>query len=283
MKPRKSNSGIPGFLYGTKAGRIILKPLISQRFSEFAGKILSTRFSGIAIGPFIRKNGIDMSIYEKKKYGSFNEFFSRKIISGAREIDMDPCHFISPCDSSLTVVPITEDGAYLIKDTPYTAESLLRNRELAEEYYGGRILIFRLSVTDYHRYCFACSGTTHGQVKIPGVFHTVQPIANDFFPVYKENTREYCIEETDRFGTIIQMEVGALMVGKIVNHDTEDHVERGQEKGFFRFGGSTVIIMVKKGLLNVDARIMDNSRENIETKVNYGEKIGEAANSGESH
>ena len=107
-----------------------------------------------------------------------------------------------------------------------------------------------------------------------GVLHTVNPIANDYFPIYKENAREYSILRNQEFGDILMMEVGALLVGKIVNHHGKAHVSRGQEKGYFQFGGSTVVLLLKAGVVEIDEDILENSRAGIETVVKYGEKIG---------
>ena len=109
------------------------------------------------------------------------------------------------------------------------------------------------------------------------MLHTVNPIANDVYPIYKENAREYSILHTDAFGDILMMEVGALLVGRIVNHHGAAEVRRGQEKGYFQFGGSTVVLLVEKGRLTVDSDILANSAEGAETIVKMGEKIGCAA------
>ena len=263
------------FLYKTALGRILLKPLIAPWFSNMMGVILSSDFSKTFIKPFIRKNSIDIRECEKAHFSSFNDFFSRKLRSDAREIDSGEKSLISPCDGFLTCLPVREDSRFFIKDTSYSVSELLNDEILAQNYTGGYALIFRLTVRNYHRYIFAESGIKGGQVKIPGIYHTVQPIANDYFPVYKQNTREYCIIDTDRFGKIVQMEVGALMVGKIVNHEVSNPVRRGQEKGYFQFGGSTIILLIKKGKLFPDKGILEASEKNIETSVKMGEKVGD--------
>uniref|UniRef100_UPI00163D6409 phosphatidylserine decarboxylase n=1 Tax=Klebsiella pneumoniae TaxID=573 RepID=UPI00163D6409 len=93
---------------------------------------------------------------------------------------------------------------------------LLRDEKLAADYANGYILIFRLTVDDYHRYCYVADGKKEETVSIPGVLHTVNPVANDYFPIYKENGREYSILHSEVFGDIVMLEVGALLVGKIV-------------------------------------------------------------------
>ena len=261
-------------LYGKAWGRMLLKPLTARWLSCFMGWFLSRRISCMFIKRFIRKNSIDMSQFQPVQYKSYNDFFTRQIRPEARPMDMEPSHLVSPCDSKLTVIPVSKDGKFSIKHTPYTVESLLNSREQAAAFEGGTVLIFRLTVDDYHRYCYMADGTVGTPVKIQGKLHTVNPIANDFFPIYKENTREYCLMETEQFGQILVMEVGALMVGKIVNHPVTAPVTRGQEKGYFRFGGSTVVMLLKAGAAELDADILENSKNGYETVVKYGQKIG---------
>ena len=134
-----------------------------------------------------------------------------------------------------------------------------------------------MTVDDYHRYCHVSDATREAVISIPGVLHTVNPIANDYFPIYKENAREYCILRSREFGEFVMMEVGALLVGKIVNHPLPSQVHRGQEKGYFQFGGSTVVLLFQKGAIQIDEDIVSNSRCGYETVVKYGEKIGLAA------
>ena len=265
-----------GALYGNALGRMLLKPLTAPGLSRLVGRFLSTKASRVFIGPFIRSNQIDMSQFEPVEYESYNDFFSRRIRPEARPIDMDPRHLVSPADSKLTALPITGTGRFTLKHTAYTVGSLLNNPALAAAYVGGWALIFRLTVDDYHRYCYAFDGEKGENVVIPGKLHTVNPIANDCFPIYKENTRVYTILRTQEFGEVIAMEVGALLVGKIVNHHGPATVKRGQEKGYFQFGGSTVVLLLKRDTAVLDSDILENSQDGIETVVKLGEKIGTA-------
>lgn len=263
-----------GLLYGNCVGRMLLKVLTRPAVSKAAGWFWSSRVSCLLIGPFVQKHGIRMEEFEALQYHSYNEFFSRKIRPELRPIDQNPQHLISPCDSKLTVLPITQKQRFTLKHTGYTVASLLKNKQLAREFEGGYAMIFRLTVDDYHRYCYVADGSKSENIRIQGVLHTVNPIASDYFPIYKENAREYTILKNPVFGTMVQMEVGALLVGKIVNHHGKSTVRRGQEKGYFQFGGSTVVLLVKKDTVQVDADILENSRAGIETVVKMGEKIG---------
>lgn len=273
----KENSFQDRFLdkvYSHTIGRIMIKIMILPIVSKSCEFLLDSKLSKFLIPLFIRNNSIPMEDYEKKKYCSFNDFFTRKILEEARPIERFPKSFISPCDSRLSVYPISKKSTFEIKHTKYTAYSLLRNRKLAEKYAGGYIWIFRLCVDDYHRYIYIDDGEVSNSVKLSGVFHTVNPIANDNYPIYKENTREYCLLRSKNFKTVLQMEVGALLVGKIVNNPVSGAVKRGQEKGYFAFGGSTVILMTQKGAVCPDKDILRNTVRGIETKVKMGEHVG---------
>lgn len=261
-------------LYGTAWGRAVVWVMIRPWVSKAAGWLMDSRLSAMAVKPFIRKNKIDMSQYEEREFRSFNDFFTRRIREGMRPVDTEPGHLTAPCDSKLSVYEIREDSRFLIKNTEYTLRSLLRSQELPERYRGGTLLLFRLTVGDYHRYCFPDGGRITERHKIPGVFHTVNPAANDRYPIYKENTREYTLLESENFGTMLLMEVGATMVGRIANHLCGPEVQRGQEKGAFEFGGSTVIVLLEKGRAVIDEDILRNTAEGAETVVKQGMRIG---------
>ncbi len=261
-------------LYGNTFGRMLLKPLVNPMVSKLGGWLLSTKASCVLIDSFIRNNNIDMSQFEDTEYKSYNDFFTRKIKAGARVMDENPNHLISPCDSKLTVLSIDDDCVLTIKNTRYTVASLLRDKKLARKFEGGQALIFRLCVDDYHRYSYVADGTKSRNRFIPGVLHTVNPISNDYFSIYKENSREYTLLHTEEFGDMVMMEVGALLVGKIVNHHEKAQVHRGQEKGYFEFGGSTIVLLLQAGAAQIDEDILKNSAEGFETKVKLGEKIG---------
>lgn len=261
-------------MYGSVLGRILIKPLVSPVVSYIGGKLLDSKISAAAIPVFVKKTGINMDDYEEKKYRSYNDFFTRKIRHDARNIDMVPGHFISPCDSRLSVYPISNDGRVNIKHTRYTATELLKDQRLAKKYEQGYMWVFRLCVDDYHRYVYVDQGKESQRRCIKGVLHTVNPAANDVYPIYKENTREYSLLQTEHFGTVLIMEVGALMVGKILNNSVKQRVQRGEEKGHFAFGGSTIILMTQPDKVKPDADLLEHSAKGIETRVLMGEKIG---------
>lgn len=264
-------------LYGSRTGRRLVGILIKPGVSALGGWFLSTRLSTLLISPFIRRNHIDMRPYVRRKYRSYNDFFTRRLRPGMRPVDRDNAHLIAPCDGKLTVYPITEATGLSIKGTDYTVGALLRDEALARRYSGGQALVFRLTVDDYHRFCYPDSGVKSKNRNIPGVYHTVNPAAAEAYPIYKENHRQYCLLRSQNFGTLLMMEVGALMVGRIVNYHGGGPVKRGAEKGLFEFGGSTIVILVQKGRAIIDRDILDNTENGVETVVRAGERIGARA------
>ena len=262
------------WMYGTRPGRLLVKLMIRPGVSRAAGWLLDRRVSALAVRPFIRKNHICMDDFEQRRFRSFNDFFTRRVLPGKRPVDGTPGHLIAPCDSKLTVYDIRPDSRFRVKGTEYTLEGLLQSKELAETFLGGTLLLFRLTVGDYHRYTYIDSGFVTGSTRIPGVFHTVNPAAASRCPIYRENTREYSLLESLRFGTVLQVEVGAAMVGRIVNAPGSRNVRRGEEKGRFEFGGSTVIVLLQKGRAILDADLLRNTAQDAETVVRLGERIG---------
>ena len=261
------------FLYTNIFGRMLLKPLIQPQVSKLAGRYLSSAHSKWLISKFIERNEIDMDIYEECDYSSFNDFFTRKIKPDCRPVPEDLDVLISPCDCLATVYPIQENTTFSIKNTEYTLRSLLRSPRLAKRFRGGYAYVLRLTVEDYHRYLYSVSGKQSKNYHIDGTFHTVNPIANDYLPIYKENTREYTVIRSKEFGDVLQME-GALLVGKISNHKQSTVVTRGEEKGFFEYGGSTIVVLTQKGRVTPRSDLLTNSKNGYETKVLQAHPLG---------
>ena len=224
----------------------------------------------------MEKNKIDLSICEKQKFSSWNDFFTRRLRQGERPVDEREKVLVSPCDGKLSVHRIDKNSRFWIKDTEYTVEQLLRNKSLAERYLGGYALVFRLTVDDYHHFCYPAEGKKSDNVVVPGIFHTVNPVANEVYPIYRENAREYTLLKTEKFGTVLMMEVGAMMVGKITNVEKKSvSVKKGQEKGWFEFGGSTIILLLQHEKVRLDYDLIENTENGYETVVRMGERIGE--------
>ena len=259
----KTNKSLK-FLYNTILGRCILKIAITKPISNCYAKYLNSRLSKHKIKKFIQINNIDMDEYEVKKYSSFNDFFIRQIKSGKRIIEDN---LIAICDSKLSIYKINDDSTLNIKNSVYTISELIgekRNYKYA--------LVFRLCVDDYHHYIFPDDGKVLSTKHINGVLHTVQPIAQKKYKVFSENSRNISFLDCANLGDVCYIEVGALMVGKIVNENVVEF-KKGQEKGHFEFGGSTVIMLINKDI-EFNKKIIENSKNNIETIVKMGMCIG---------
>lgn len=276
LEIREKDSAGANFLYRTACGRLLLQVLIRPSVSKAMGAFLDTSLSRHLVGPFVKATKLDLTDYPAVSYRSFNDFFTRQVKEGRRNVDMDPDVLVAPCDGKLTAYPITEDAQFDIKHSVYAVKDLLRDEALAKEFEGGTCLIFRLTPDDFHRYSFMDNGTVLETRTLSGVLHTVRPIAFRRYPVFSENAREFALLETANFGKVIQMEVGALFVGRIVNHPLTAFT-RGQEKGKFEFGGSTVILLLQKGAAVIDEEILQNTREGQESIVRLGTPIGRKA------
>ena len=272
--PSRKDEKILTFLYTNGFGRMLLKPLVCPSISKLSGKLLDTELSSILVNPFIKREHVDMTDYVPRKYTSFNDFFTRKVKDGARPVDQDADALVSPCDCRATVYPILKNSNFSIKHTEYTLRALLHSKKLANMFQGGYLYVLRLTVTDYHRYIYAVTGEQTKCYRINGNFHTVNPIANDYLPIYKENTREYTLIRTENMGNVLQMEVGALLVGRIKNHKEKCHCEKGEEKGYFEYGGSTIIVITEPGAVNPSETLLNNTANDLETKVLQGQLIG---------
>lgn len=265
-------AGKLAFLYNNPLGRLLLGIAVSPFVSNVYAWKNSRKSSAKKIPGFIKEHNIDMSDYEDREYKSFNDFFTRKIRYGKRPVDMAPEALISPADSKLLVYEIEKDTTLRIKGRTYTADEILADSENAGEFAGGYALAFRLTVDDYHRFCYPDRGCLISRRLIKGKLHTVSPVSKDH-KIYMENTRSVNLLKTENFGTVAYIEVGAMLIGRIVDNGT-DVFEKGQEKGYFEPGGSTVVILVKN--VEIDKDIMEQSASGIETKVRYGERIGRA-------
>jgi len=272
-KFQKQNS-VLNFLYGSFYGRLFLKLLTRPFISKIVGSYMNSGRSRKMIDGFVTKQGIDMTLFEEKEFISYNDFFTRKIKPQKRPIDFQNNSFISPCDSKLSVFKIDNDSVFEIKDSLYSVFDIIGGNNKAGEFVGGWCLIFRLDVDDYHRYCYIDNGSKGENFFIKGELHTVKPIALNSYNVYKRNCREYTFLQTENFGEVCQIEVGAMMVGRIKNLHDVYSFKKGEEKGMFEFGGSTVILLVKNNILEIDEDIVSNTRNGFETVVKMGEKIG---------
>ncbi len=264
------------FLYETVPGRAALKVLASPGLSRLAGRFLDSSLSRGLIPRFVKGNGIRLEDYESDNFRCFNDCFTRKIHQGLRPLPADPNELMAPCDGLLSAYRVEEGAVLPIKQSSYTVADLLGDRTLAERYRDGLCLVFRLCVDHYHRYCYVDDGTKGPNIFLPGRLHTVRPVALAARPVFVQNCREYTVMDTDHFGRVTQVEVGAMLVGKIRNHHGPGPVRRGEEKGMFLYGGSTIVLLLEKGAVRLDQTFLQATARGEECPVQMGQTIGQA-------
>ncbi|MBE6709077.1 MAG: phosphatidylserine decarboxylase [Ruminococcaceae bacterium] len=267
--------GFLKFCYHTWAGGVLLKLLTARWLSKTAGFLLDRGVSKCLVKGFIKRNGIDMSRFEEGPFKSFNSFFTRHLLPDHFNVDEAEDSFVSPADGKISVYRIEKNGKFEIKGYSYTVETLLQDVSLADKYMGGLCIVVRLAVDDYHRYIYVDDCSHEGEKFIKGRLHTVQPVALGARRVFTENCRSVTVLHTKNFGDVAQIEVGAMMVGRIVNNHESGSFARGDEKGRFEFGGSTIVLLVEKDKIVLDPEFYENSENESETVVRCGEKIGE--------
>ena len=274
------------FLYGNPAGRVLLKYVAAAPwFSAWRARSQNTRRSAKKILPFVAQYGIDLADggygagWRAEDFRSFNDFFTRQRDYAAYFADLaaagrcaGPGELPAVADAQLSVYPVSEDLRVPIKETTYSLEELT-GAPVSDRYRSGRCFVLRLELTDYHRYCFPDSGRVVSQRELPGALHTVRPVSEPY-RVYSRNKRTVTVLETEHFGEVTQIEVGAMLVGHIVNHPVPGGVCKAYtEKGYFEFGGSTIVLLTGPEVL-VDERLEAALQEKTEVHVRMGEPIG---------
>ena len=263
-------------LYNTWYGRVLSKFILLPVFSTMATSKDRRSSSVKKIAPFVEEYKINMDDFEEREYDSFSDFFTRNIKPGRRPVDEDTSAVISPADSKVLCYDIGDDLKFTVKGSVYTPDEIVGNSIGLGGFAGGKALVFRLSMDDYHHYCHIDSGRVESSVEIKGKLHTVSSISSKY-KIYKENHRIVNVLDTDHFGKVIYIEVGALLVGRIKNNGLTKF-EKGSEKGYFEQGGSTIVLFFEKNMINVDPDILEMSGNGIETKVRMGERIGVKVN-----
>ncbi len=266
------SSSAVSFLYKNAFGRAILKIILKTHADKVAVAFLRSRLSRPFVARYARKNGIALSDTQLKSFRSYNDFFVRR--SDALSVDLEREHLISPCDSLLSVFKIDADSRFDIKGSSYSLCDLFADAELAKIFCGGDCLIFRLCPTDYHHYCYIDNAYQCENRFIEGVLHSVQPIACEKYPVYTLNRRSSTLLLTENFGKVVQTEVGALVVGGIVNPNENVNVKKGEEKGYFELCGSTIVLFFEKNKIRLLPEIAEKTADGKEHRVSYGMQIG---------
>lgn len=268
--------------WGQRLGRVFT----NAAFSKIYGATQSLSLSRRKVHPFINTFGIDISEYEsgtikaldpRDSYASFNEFFIRKFKLGKRPFVSAPN--VMPAFAEARYAGHAEVGpetVFPVKGKYLTATDLLGgDPAVAATFVGGPLLIARLCPVDYHRYHYPDSGKVVDHWMVHGRYDSVNPVALRLKPeVFIQNERQVTLLSTENFGRLAYVEVGAICVGKIVQtHRWNRPFLRGEEKGYFLFGGSTVVLLGEKGAWTPSQDILDNSRKGIETYLRLGEEV----------
>ena len=264
----KENDGIIRFLYGTVPGRGLLRLVQKTHADRLIVRFLRSGRSRFVIGWYARRHGIPLSPEQRRSFRSYRDFFAR-----AREslgTDVTPDHLISPCDGWLSAYPIRADSSFAIKRSRYRIGDLLDDEALAKNYIGGTCLVFRLTAADYHHYCYIDDGYQGSNHYIPGQLHSVQPIACETYPVFTLNRRCWCLMATERFGPVVQTEIGALIVGGIVNDRENTRFLCGSEKGHFELAGSTIVLLFEPGRISLLPELAAQLTTAPEARVEQG-------------
>lgn len=272
------------FLYYNPLGELPLNLVVKKKFlTEYYGKKMDKPESVKKIPSFIEQ--ADINIAEAKKrveeFKSFNDFFYRELKEGARTVDYRENVLASPADGKILAFEnLNREKEFYIKGDKFTLEEFFADKELANKYKNGVFMIIRLAPIDYHRFHFPADGEISESKLIDGVYYSVSTHAiKKNFRILCENKREYSILKTEKFGDIAMFEVGATMVGGIKqSYKPNSYVKKGEEKGYFYFGGSTCVLVFERGKVKIDEDLLENTKKGIETKVYMGEKIGISLN-----
>lgn len=272
----KNTSGGVKFLYKNVFGRIILKTVMVLHLDKIAVLFLRSPLSKPMAKRYAKKNGIVVTPEEMKKFRTYRDLFVR--IRKPGPTDTIPDHLVSPCDGWLSAFPIDEKSTFALKNSYYQLKDFLQDEELAKNYHNGTCLIFRLCASDYHHYSYIDNGYHGKNHKIPGVLHSVQPIACEKYPVFVLNKRSWCLLETENFGPVVQCEIGALIVGGIENEKEGEKFVKGEEKGHFELAGSTIILLFEEEQIDLKPEVIKQLSESEEIRVLQGEWIANAKN-----
>lgn len=251
--------------------------------SRLLGHYADCRCSRRRIEPTIAQLGLDADEFldPVSSYRTFNEFFTRRLKPGARPFAADPASICSPADCRLLVYPRLGNGECVpVKGRSFTVAGLFGKpgEAYAQQFANGALAICRLCPADYHRYHYPAEGNTLDTWEIDGRLHSVNPLALALkVPIFDQNRRVVNLLALARFGPVAFVEVGAFGVAGIVQTHGKPEFERGQEKGFFRFGGSTIVLVFRPGAAVFDDDLVAHSAEGIETLVRCGERIGHTA------
>ncbi len=258
-------------------------PLFGSSFcSRMLGWFADRGFSHRKIAATVEQLGIEMSevVVPPGGFRTFNEFFCRHLKAGARPLDADQRRLLSPADCRCLVYPeLKRESCIPVKGAAFTVSELLGDAgaEYAPRFQNGSLAVFRLCPADYHRYHFPASGRLLRGWRLRGKYHSVHPLAlATKIRVFSENVREVSMLDLGAGGLAAFIEVGAFGVASIKQTFASQDFQRGQEKGYFAFGGSTIIVILEPGRWRFDADLLAKSAEGCECLLQMGEGIASA-------
>ncbi len=269
--------------YCNPFGRLALEAFVKRPFfSRWYGWRMDRSVSRGKILPFIRDFGLDVNEFADppESFRTFNEFFYRRLKPGARPVDADPVAVVFPADGRHLGFPDASkiDGVF-VKGQRFDLARLLGNAELAARYARGTLVLSRLCPVDYHRFHFPLAGRPSETTLLNGPLYSVNPIALRRNLSYLwENRRTLTTLETEKFGPVLLLEVGATNVGSIVQtYRPRTPVAKGDEKGYFRFGGSSTLSLFEPGRVRLSEDLVEQSRTQRELYARVGDRLGTAA------
>ena len=258
---------------GRKLGQMIF---VRYGFSKLAGWWFSTPWSTRFIENFSQMYEIERGEFESTSYATFNHFFARKFKSQARRFTEEAGCMPAFAEARLLGwESLPASGHLPVKGQQLTPAALLGSAHSAHLFEGGPVIVARLAPQDYHRFHFADDGVVLEHYELKGLYHSVNPIALDWKDnIYCVNHRQVTIQQSRHYGTLAYVDVGAMMVGKIVQiAPASVEVKRGMERGYFLYGGSTIILLGEPGAWRPIPALLENTKRNIETKVLLGTTI----------
>jgi phosphatidylserine decarboxylase len=272
-------------MYSTHGGRTAVENTqirkLLHHLSAVQGKKYDDPRSKKEIPHFIQFHGLntDEILDPLDSFANFNEFFYRKLKASARTIaePNNPKVAVSPADCRLHVFPQIDTATSVwIKGKNFNLQNLLRDDQLATKFNGGSLVIARLAPQDYHRFHLPVDCIIGTTKPIDGALYTVNPIAiREEIDVYTENKRNVTLLESSEFGQVVYISVGATMVGSIrITSKEGQKAKKGDEHGYFAFGGSTILLLFQPGKIVFDNDLLVNSAKPIETLVKMGEGLG---------
>lgn len=268
------------WLYETAPGRWVGHRLLASRWvSRLSGLWWSSRWSRRRVPAFIRRFAIPEEEFERAEYRSFNDFFSRRFRPGLRPFREAPGELSAFAEGRYSLFDrVDAAGTYPVKGTDLTPERILGGAGVAERFHDGPLAIARLCPTDYHRFHFPDDGRVLSVQREAGRLHSVHPVAlATRSEIFATNERRVSILESRHFGALAYVEVGAMNVGRIIQTHPSDHpFRRGDEKGYFLFGGSSVLLFGEPGRWRPDEDLLERTRRGQETLVRLGDRIAGA-------